>query len=158
MLILLAFLIGVVSGLRALTGLAVLSWAARLHRVHLEDTMLAFLGYAATPFILTVMAVGELINDKLPKTPSRTVPPAFITRVIMGGFCGAVVGAILGASGNMWIVGCVVGAVGSVVGTFGGARVRALLAQTFGRDLPAALLEDVVAIVLAVLVATSVGG
>src|SRR5438034_2251553 len=67
----LAFLIGVVSGLRGLTGLAAVSWAASLGWLHLENTWLSFLGFAATPYILSALAIGELINDKLPKTPSR---------------------------------------------------------------------------------------
>jgi len=72
---LLAFLIGVITGLRSMTAPAAVSWAARLGWLHLENTGLAFLGYAATPYILSVLAVGELINDKLPKTPSRKAPP-----------------------------------------------------------------------------------
>jgi len=40
----------------------------------------------------------------------------------------------------------VAGIIGAVAGTFGGAKARGLLAKTFGRDLPAALLEDAVAL------------
>jgi uncharacterized membrane protein len=65
----LAFLIGVVAGLRSMTAPAAVSWAAQLGWLRLENTGLAFLGYAATPYILSVLAVGELIIDKLPKTP-----------------------------------------------------------------------------------------
>lgn len=147
---LLAFSIGIVSGLRALSGLAVLSWTARLHRVHLEGTIFAFLSYTATPYILTAMALGELINDQLPKTPSRLIPPQFITRAVMGTICGAVIGAAT----QMWVVGSLAGLLGSIAGTLGGARARLLLARVFGADLPAALLEDLVAISLAVIVAT----
>ena len=71
----LAFLIGVASGLRSMTAPAAVSWAARLGWLHLEDTWLAFFGFAATPYILSVLAIGELIADKLPKTPSRKAPP-----------------------------------------------------------------------------------
>lgn len=91
--IVLAFLIGIVSGLRALAAPAAVSWAARLGLLPLQGTPLAFLGYAATPYIFAVLAIGELINDKLPKTPSRKVPPQFIFRVISGAFSGAAVGA-----------------------------------------------------------------
>jgi hypothetical protein len=42
----LAFLIGVIAGLRSLTAPAVLSWAARLGWLHLENTGLAFLACA----------------------------------------------------------------------------------------------------------------
>ena len=79
-----AFLIGVVAGLRALTPLAAVSWAARLGWLHVENTWLAFLGFAATPYIFSVLAIGELINDKLPKTPSRKAPVGFAARVVTG--------------------------------------------------------------------------
>jgi uncharacterized membrane protein len=42
--------------------------------------------------------------------------------------------------------------VGAVIGTLGGAKVRGALARTFGRDLPAALIEDAVAIIGAALI------
>jgi uncharacterized membrane protein len=141
-----AFLLGTVSGLRALTGLAVVSWAAHLGYLHLDQTWLAFLGYAYTPYILTLLALGEIVNDKLPKTPSRTIPPQFITRVVTGSLCGIAVGL---STGSM-LAGLIAGALGSVVGTLAGARARAFGAKLFGRDLPAALVEDLVAIVLAV--------
>jgi uncharacterized membrane protein len=152
-LLFLAFLIGVVSGLRAMMGPAIVSWAARLGALQLGGTPLAFLGYAYTPYIFSVLAIGELINDKLPKTPSRTVPPQFIFRVISGAF----VGAAVGASGGSLVGGLIAGAIGAVVGTLGGAAVRGKLAAAFGRDLPAALLEDVVTIVLGIIVVTRLG-
>ncbi|MBW8860119.1 MAG: DUF4126 domain-containing protein, partial [Caulobacter sp.] len=43
----------------------------------------------------------------------------------------------------------------AVVGTLGGADVRGRLAKAFGRDLPAGLLEDVVAIGGAALVVSA---
>src|ERR1700730_7853407 len=90
---LLAFLIGVVAGLRSMTAPAVVSWAAHLGWLHLENTGLAFLGSRYTPCILTVLAIGELIADKLPKTPSRKAPVGFAARIVTGGFCGAALGA-----------------------------------------------------------------
>jgi uncharacterized membrane protein len=149
----LAFLIGIVAGLRALTAPAAVSWAARLGLLPLQGTALAFLGYAATPYIFTLLAIGELINDKLPKTPSRKVSPQFITRIITGAFSGAAVGA----ARQSLAIGLVGGAVGAVAGTLGGAAVRTKLADVFGRDLPAALLEDAVAIILAIVVVTRLG-
>jgi uncharacterized membrane protein len=141
-----SFLLGITSGLRALTGLAVLSWAARLGYLPLEHTWLAFLGYAITPYILSVMAIGEFVNDKLPKTPSRLIPPQFITRIVTGALCGAA----LGLSTDHLLIGLLAGDVGSVAGTLGGARARGFGASLFGRDLPTALLEDSAAIGIAV--------
>jgi uncharacterized membrane protein len=52
----LAFLIGVIAGLRSLTAPAVLSWAAHLGWLHLENTGLAFLASARTRYLLSVLA------------------------------------------------------------------------------------------------------
>jgi len=151
--IVLAFLIGTVAGLRAMTAPAAASWAARLGYLPLQGTSLAFLGDAATPYIFTLLAIGELINDKLPKTPSRKVPPQFIFRVISGAFSGAAIGA----ARQSLVLGLVAGAVGAVAGTLGGAAVRSKLAEVFRKDLPAALLEDAVTIILAIVVITRLG-
>jgi uncharacterized membrane protein len=141
-----AFFLGTASGLRALLGLTVVSWATHLGYVHLEHTWLAFLGFAFTPYILSLMAIGELVNDKLPKTPSRLVPPQFITRIVTGSLCGIALGLSTGHA----VAALIAGIAGSVVGTFGGARARALGAKLFGKDLPAALIEDAAAIGIAV--------
>src|ERR1700722_2613522 len=66
-----AFLIGSAPGLRALIGLAAVSWAAHFGILPLDHTWLASLGCAFTPYILTLLAIAELVNDKIPKTPSR---------------------------------------------------------------------------------------
>ena len=139
----LAFLIGVIAGLRAMTAPAAVSWAARLGWLHLENTWLAFLGYAATPYILCVLAIGELINDKLPKTPSRKAPPGFIARIVTGALCGA---ALAAADGGL-IAGVLAGVLGAIAGTLGGYEFRARLVRAIGgKDLPIALLEDAIAV------------
>jgi uncharacterized membrane protein len=140
-----AFLIGTASGLRALIGLAAVSWAAHFGILPLEHTWLAFLGYALTPYILTLMAIAELVNDKLPKTPSRLIPPQFITRIVTSALCGFAIGL----AGSGAILGLVAGIIGAVAGTFRGAKARGLLAKRCGRDQPAALLEDAVAVDIA---------
>ena len=140
--VLLAFLIGVVTGLRSLTAPAAVSWAARLGWLHLENTPLAFLGYAATPYIFSVLAIVELISDQLPNTPSRKSPPGFIARIVMGALCGAA----FGAAHDSLVAGLVAGVAGAVVGTFGGYEGRVRLARAAGKDLPIALLEDAIAI------------
>src|SRR3954470_51142 len=140
---LLAFLIGVVAGLRSMTPPAAVSWAARLGWLHLENTPLAFLGSAATPYIFSVLAIGELIVDKLPKTPSRKALVGFAARISVGALCGAALGAPRGAL----VAGLLVGALGGVAGTFAGYEFRSRLVKaTGGKDLPIALLEDAIAI------------
>lgn len=150
MLYVLAFLIGVAAGLRAMTPPAAVCWAARLGWLKLQGTPLAFLGHAITPWIFTIAAIGELINDKLPKAGSRKAPPAFIARIVMGALCGAALGATAGVLAG----GLILGAIGAVVGTFGGYEFRARLARAAGKDLPIALLEDAIAIALSFWVVT----
>ncbi|QUT06265.1 DUF4126 domain-containing protein [Sphingobium phenoxybenzoativorans] len=138
----LALAIGVIAGLRAMMAPAAISWAAQLGLIDLSGSWLAFLGYRFTPWIFTALAVVELITDQLPSTPSRKVPQQFGARLLLGGLSGAAIGA----SGGALATGAVLGIVGAIIGTYGGAAVRARLAAMFGRDLPAALIEDVVAI------------
>ena len=140
-----AFIIGIACGLRAIVGLAAVSWAASCQHLALEETWLSFLGKRFTPFIISFMALGELVTDKLPKTPSRLVLPQFGARVVMG----ATSGGAVGLSQGHFAIGLIAGIAGSVAGTFAGAKGRALVAKSFGRDLPAAFLEDVIAIALA---------
>jgi uncharacterized membrane protein len=148
MLVFLAFLIGIVAGLRAMTAPAAAAWGAALGWFDVSQTPLAFMGYRWTPWILTLLAIVELITDQLPATPSRKVPIQFGARIVMG----ALSGATLGASGGVLVGGAVAGVVGAVVGTLGGAAGRGKLAAAFGKDTPAALIEDIVAIGSALLI------
>jgi uncharacterized membrane protein len=141
----LALVLGVVAGLRAMTAPAAVAWAAHLGALGVAATPVAFLASPWARWILTALALAEYVTDQLPSTPSRTVPVQFATRILSGALCGAAAG---GASGS-WIVGVVLGAAGAVAGTLGGRAARARLAGAFGSDRPAAFLEDAVAIALA---------
>ena len=138
-----AFLIGIAAGLRSMTASAAVSWAARLGWLHLENTWLAFLGFSATPYIVSLLAITELVVDKLPTTPSRKAPAGFLGRIVTGALCGAA----LATSGSMIWGGLIAGIAGAVAGTLGGYEFRMRLVRaTGGKDLPIALLEDVIAI------------
>jgi uncharacterized membrane protein len=142
--LLLALLIGVVAGLRSLTAPAVVAWAAAFDWIDLDRTWASWVDNKITLIVFTVLAVGELVNDKLPKTPARTSPPVFAARIIMGGFAGAV----LGAWPHWTFTALGAGVIGAVLGTLGGyqARKRLVAGVSGGRDLPIALLEDAVAV------------
>jgi uncharacterized membrane protein len=148
MIYVLALLIGAIAGLRAMIAPTAVSWAAAQGSLALQGSWLAFLGWRFMPWIFTTLALVELVTDQLPSTPSRTVPVQFGTRIALGGLSGAAVGMPAGAPG----AGCILGAIGAVIGTYGGATLRARLASTFGSDRPAALIEDAVAIGGALLV------
>jgi uncharacterized membrane protein len=143
MVFLLALLIGIVAGLRAMTAPAAVSWAAYLGWINLGDSWLWFLGHWITPWIFTLLAIVELVNDQRASAPSRTAPMQFGARIVMG----ALTGAAIGVSGGMLIGGLIAGIIGAVIGTLGGRAVRGKLAASFGRDRPAAFLEDAVAII-----------
>jgi uncharacterized membrane protein len=142
----------VVAGLRAMMPLAIVAWGARLNEWLLVGSHLAWMANAIMPWVFSVLALAELVNDKRASTTSRKVPPQFIVRVLTG----AVSGAVVGAAKESLAIGLVAGAVGAVAGTLGGAWVRGKLAAAFGNDLPAALLEDVVAIGLGIAVVSQV--
>ena len=143
MTLLFAFLIGVLAGLRSFTAPAVTAWAAHLGWLKLERP-LALIGSLPAVIILTLFARGELVADKLPKTPSRTAPVGLIARVVTGGLSGACIAAAGGASA---LIGAVLGAAGGIVGGFGGYQARTRLVKALGTpDFVIALLEDLVAI------------
>ena len=143
MTLLFAFLIGFFAGLRSLTAPAATAWAVYLGWMRLERP-LSLIGSLPSVVILTVLAVAELVADKLPKTPNRTSPPGLIARAVTGGVTGACV-AVSGAQGAL--IGALLGALGGVVGCFAGYQARQRLVKALGtRDIYVALLEDVVAV------------
>jgi len=149
----LAFLMGIVAGLRTFMAPAAVSWAAHRGAIDVAHARMAFMGWRFTPWIFTLLAATELVLDQLPSTPSRTVPPQFGARLVSGALCGATIGS----GDGMAIVGALAGAVGTVAGTLGGARARAGMAAAFGSDRPAALIEDVIAIAAAICIAWACG-
>jgi uncharacterized membrane protein len=156
MLLLLALGLGIVAGLRSMTAPAVVAWAARLGHLDLGSTPLAWLGSAVAAWLLAAAAVGELIADKLPFTPNRTALGPFVGRLLTGALAG---GALVAGHGGSLAGGAVAGAAGAVVGTFGGYRARTGLVRALGTpDYVVALLEDLVAVGGAILLATAAKG
>ena len=143
MTLLFAFLIGLFAGLRSLTAPAVTAWAAHLGWLKLERP-LSLIGSLPAVVIFTLLALAELVADKLPKTPNRTSPMPLIARILMGALTGACVAA---GGGQSAIAGAAVGAAGGVVGAFAGYQARARLVKALGTpDIYVALLEDIVTI------------
>lgn len=96
-----------------------------------------------TLWIASLAAIGELINDKLPRTPSRRAPPQFAARILIGSATGTAIGIV----GGMIALGLMLGALGAIAGTLTGAWARRRLTMAIGgRDLPIALFEDAIAV------------
>jgi uncharacterized membrane protein len=144
MMLLLAFALGVIAGLRSMTPPAAVTWAAHFGWLTLDGTPLAFLGTSGARYVLTGLMLLELVADKLPTTPSRTRPGPLIARIVTGGLAGA--GLVAGHGGGM-VAGALAGALGGLAGTFGGYRARTGLVRRLGTpDYVVALAEDVVAV------------
>lgn len=128
-----------------MTAPAVVSWAAHLGWINLSQTPLAFLGYTATPYILSALALGEFVTDKLPTTPSRKALIGFGARIVTGIVSGYALALGLGESG---ISGAVLGCLGAIAGTLGGYEARTRLSRAWGNGFAVALLEDAIAIAI----------
>jgi uncharacterized membrane protein len=142
--LLLAFLIGGVSGLRTFTGPATTAWGAHLRWLGVSNSLFAWMSSIAAVAVFTLLALLELVMDKLPSTPSRLRPAGLIGRTISGVLCG---GCLAYAGGQSPLLGAVAGIAGAIAGAFAGNRIRASLVKALKvPDFVIALLEDAVAI------------
>jgi len=140
----LALGIGAIAGLRSMTAPAVVCWAAHLHWLDLRGSRLSFLGSTVAVAIVTLLAIGELVADKLPSTPNRTSIGPLVFRALAGALCGAALGVAGGASIPL---GSVAGVLGAIAGAFGGYGVRHRLVQNLKLpDFAIAIAEDLIAI------------
>src|SRR5256714_5839298 len=105
MTLLFAFLIGFFAGLRSLTPPAATAWAVYLGWLKLQRP-LALIGTLPAVIVLTLLALAELVADKLPQTPSRTAPVGLIARLVTGGLAGACVSAGGGGRGPPGALPC----------------------------------------------------
>jgi uncharacterized membrane protein len=142
----LAFGIGIVAGLRTFTAPAAVSWAAHLGWLNLQGSPFAFMGSTVAVAILSLAAIGEYVNDVLPKTPSRTKPGPLVARIVTGGLSGA---CLCASANQSLIVGAVLGAAGGVIGAFAGYQARTRLVSGLKvKDMFIAIPEDVVKIAI----------
>ena len=124
-----AFGIGIVAGLRSMT-------APAIARAKTKDNISA---------VLTMAMLGEMLVDKLPITPSRTLPVALVVRAISGGVSAAIVVAGVHDVDRRIAIG--LGAAGAIAGSFVGERIRVTAAGKVP-DTLVALVEDLVAFTL----------
>ena len=96
---------------------------------------------------LALAAAGELAGDKLPVVPPRTDAVPLSGRVGSG----AIVGAAVAASRqeSVWPA-LVVGAAAAGASSFVMMRLRGTLAEALGADWPVAIVEDALAVAIAV--------
>jgi uncharacterized membrane protein len=151
---LLSFLLGCVDGLRSLTAPAIVCWAARFGWLHFAGTKFAFIAHRSTLTVFTLLAIVELVLDKLPNTPARTAPVGLIARIVLGGASGLALAT--GAGISVSLAG-VIASIGAIAGAFGGYHIRrAVVLKTHLPDLVVAIAEDAIAIAGGLLIVSHV--
>jgi uncharacterized membrane protein len=150
-LFLICIVIGGASGLRSLTGIAVVTIVAQrgwphLGWLHLGGTGLSFLGTPIAMYLFIVLAIGELIADKTAFVPPRIQAPSLGARFVLGALCGS---ALALAAGMPWVFPAAVAGAAAVVGAYAGYWLRRTITSHGVKDLPIALLEDATPILLA---------
>ncbi|MBO0936194.1 DUF4126 family protein [Fibrella sp. HMF5335] len=138
-----AFSIGVVSGMRAFSGPALVSQKLSAETPNpLFNSRLAFMASPKVANVFKVLAGGELIGDKIPHGPDRISPPQLIARLASGATSGAVLSEARGASVR---VGALLGAAGALAGAFAFFHLRRYL--NHDQDVPdplLAVIEDAI--------------
>lgn len=140
------FLLGVATGSRTLTAVAVLCWAAWLGVIP-EHGWAIWITYLVSALIFTGMALGEYYGDTLPTTPSRKDTFPALARLTFGALAGALAAT---AIYQPLAGGILDGALGALVGTWAGYALRMAGARKLKRDLPVALTESGLALALAI--------
>jgi len=141
-------LLGVATGLRSLTGIAVLCWFAYLGYLPVGGTWASWTASVAAVAVFTVLAIGEYIVDKLPHTPDRTAPGPLLARLVLGGLAGSISATAMAGPG---LEGVLLGVAGAALGAFAGFMIRRDLVASFGcPDWPVAVVEDLLALLCAI--------
>jgi uncharacterized membrane protein len=140
-------LLGIVTGMRTMTGIAVVCWMAYLGYLPVQGTWAFWTAKLASVIVFTLLALGEYVGDTLPRTPNRTSLFPALARLSFAILVGLVIATVLD---EPLAGGVVLGAVGALIGTYGGYRARMFGARVVGRDLPVALFESALAVGLAV--------
>ena len=108
--------LGVIAGMRSMAAPAFVSdHFAYSPETPLAQSPLKGLGSTTTACVLTLMALGEVVADKLPATPNRTAPGPLGARAVSGGICGA---AIFLGAGKPAGHGAAIGAAAAAASTF----------------------------------------
>jgi uncharacterized membrane protein len=146
----LALAIGFVAGLRSMIAPAAVAWAAHLGWIDLQESGLRWMGSTTAVVIISLMAAGELLGDKMVFTPKRTSPVPLFARILTGAFSGL---CLTAAAHQSLFAGPIAGSIGSLAGAFAGYHIRRWLVTNLRtRDVIIAIAEDLITIGTAIFV------
>lgn len=125
-----SFCIGIIAGMRSMSAPALVSnYLADKQSPEIEDSAFRLLASHNTANVLTLLAIGEIIADKLPIVPDRISPAPLIGRGISGSICGA---ALCVAEDERPKIGALAGATGAIISTYGFYYLRQKLSKDAG--------------------------
>jgi uncharacterized membrane protein len=137
-----ALALGAASGARSSAGLAAVALTSKPTD---HGAVAAKLGGRVGTAVTALMAVGELVVDKLPATPSRLAVQGLVPRLVLGA---TAAGTQANRAGRPVVIPALVGAAGAAGFSYLGARFRDVAQKRFGSDRPGAIAEDVAAAAL----------
>jgi uncharacterized membrane protein len=135
-----AALLGALAGVRSMAAPAAVAQLSRKGALAGLPGPLAFVAGSRFLTAASVLAVSELVADKLPFTPNRTAAGPLLGRALIGGASGAV---ICSAKRRSVLAGALIGATAAVGAAYGAYELRR---QTVRRlrvpDMVVGLAED----------------
>ena len=141
-------LLGLTTGLRSMTPMAVLCWFAWCGYLPTDGTWAQWTIRLPVAIVFTILALAEIVADKLPRTPDRTAPGPLLVRLVLGGLVGSIAATAMDGAG---VEGVLLGVVGALLGAFAGFMIRRELVEQIGfTDWHVAVVEDVIAILCAI--------
>jgi uncharacterized membrane protein len=135
-----AALLGVLAGMRSMAAPATLGQLSRKGALAGVDGPLALVTSSRYVPATSVLAIGELIADKLPFTQNRTAARPLLGRALTGAFSGAVV---CSAKKRSVLAGALIGGAAAVGAAYGAYELRKqAVRQLHLPDTVVALAED----------------
>jgi uncharacterized membrane protein len=138
--------LGVSTGVRSMTPIALVSRAGVADAIHLPaDTPFALLARKDVANTLTAFAILEILADKTLNLPRRGSPVPLVARMVMGA---TAAGAAAAAEGESVPLGTGIGALAAAWGSFASTGARLSLGERGLPDTAVAILEGTIAVAL----------
>jgi len=142
-------LLGLATGLRSMTPIAVLCWFSYLGYLPVGGTWAAWTARLASVAVFTLLALGEYVADKFPWIPNRIALGPLTARLVLGGLVGSIAATAMDGPG---LEGVLLGMVGAALGAFGGYMIRRDIVESLRcPDWPVAVAEDLLTLLCSVL-------
>jgi uncharacterized membrane protein len=134
--------LGIAAGMRTMSAPTLISRAADSGSLSLAGSKSGVLASRAILPVTSLLAMGEVIADKLPFTPARTGTGPLTARILSGALCGAV---LCGGRKRSRLLGGLLGALGAYGAAHAAYRARKAITQRTGvSDRVVALAEDAI--------------